>query len=188
MTSSTTKLTAVLVLCAVAPSGALPTANTVPNTPFDQAPLVVVAKLRELRLVEDLRNGESYVPPKLHQEYRLLRFAVRVNQSAVSHPELDRSLDFLLRQRGGVPLNLEFGREYVLFIESAKDVRWIPGTPPSYTIAIPDAGFELGDKTVRALRRGGVLTAYDGHPSEEVLQLIDPQYVDEVWRPTHRKR
>jgi hypothetical protein len=159
-----------------------------PKTPFDQVPLVVVAKLRERRVVEDLRDdGESYVPPKLHQEYRLLRFAVRINKPAASDPNSDRSLAFLLERTPGVPFNLEFGRDYVLFLKRSEDALVGPDSLPLYTVALADVGFELGSKTVRVLRRGGPLTAYDGHPSEEVLRSIDPQYVDQVWRRAHPK-
>jgi hypothetical protein len=172
-----------------APVQAVGQAKARPDTPFNQVPVVVVAKVREQRIVEDLNDHfESSTPPKVHQEYRLIRSAVRANKRGASEPDLTRRLDFILRQTVEVPLHLEFGREYVLFLKLSDKARWGGDVPPSYEVALPDIGFELGDETVRVLRRGEALAAYDGRPSEEVLRLIDPRYVDEVWRPTHRRR
>jgi hypothetical protein len=107
---------------------------------------------------------------------------VRVNERLPSDPDLAERYDFLLRQKPGAALKLEFGKNYILFVKLAKP---IPGLlwrksepdPPPYVIDQPDAGFEIVGKkvdsaTVRVLRRGGPLAPYDGKPLDEVFRLI----------------
>ena len=191
----TLSLAASVALAAVAPAPTpvLLTAQAraaVPKTPFDTAPVVVVAEVLERRIVQDVDGDKGwYDPPRVHTEYLLWCWAVRVNKRAAHDPDLTKGFDLILRPIPGAPVRLAFGREYVLFVKLDRDV-WRPGLPPPprYVFALPDAGFEVGEDTVRVLRAGKSLAPYDGHPSAEVLRLVDPRYADHVGPPIHWKR
>ena len=164
-----------------------------PATPFDIPALIVMGRVFEERTIVAVAEGQQridnvgdpHTPPELERLYRLSLAVLRVNERLPSDPDLAERYDFLLRQRPGAELKLEFGKNYILFVELAKPVRGLQWGKPEadpipYVIALPDAGFEfVGEKvdsaTVRVLRRGGVLTPYDGKPLNDVFRLITGQ-------------
>lgn len=162
-----------------------------PTTPFDRPPLIVLGRVLEQRTIladEGLLFdgiGVDDAPLKLERQYRLTLAVMRVNERLPLDPDLGERYDFLLRQKPGADLKLEFGKNYILFVKFAKPIRGRPWRksdpdPPPYFIALPDAGFEIvaekvDSSTVRGLRRGGVLTPYDGKPVDDMFRLITGQ-------------
>jgi len=161
-----------------------------PTTPFSEPPLIVLGSVREQRIIEVVprlvdRMGTPDKPPAVEKAYRVSLLILRVNERLPTDPDLGGSGDLLLREMPGAPLNLEFGKNYILLIKFAKVIGGQPWRksdpdPPPYVIAVPDGGFEMvGDKvpstTLRVLRHGGVLSQYDGKPLDEVFRLITGQ-------------
>jgi hypothetical protein len=147
------------------------------KTPFDIPPLIVIAHVRDRRTTEERdTENHSFAPPKLHEEYRMsIEDVLRVNERLPSDPDLVDRFDFVLRQTPGARLSLDFAKEYILLIKYAKLrglLPWPKSEAPPYVIALPDGGFEIGRNTVRVLRPGGKLAAYDGRPVDEVIRVI----------------
>jgi len=148
-----------------------------PSAVFAKPGLIVYAKIREVRIVEDRDvDGESWIPPKLHQEFRLdLAAVVRVNERLGSQPDL-ADADFILRVDPGDRLELGFGKIYLLMVDFAPVLPGISWSkkhgPPHYTIGVKDVGFEDDGRRVHVLRLGGELSIYDGKLTSELLESI----------------
>jgi hypothetical protein len=157
-----------------------------PTTPFDSSPLIVVGRVGEQRTIQivdtSLVGGRRPDPPGLERAYLMSLIVLRVNERLPTDPDLGGRAAFLLREEPGAELNLEFKKDYILFIKFAKVIAGLPWRksdpdPPPYVIAVPDAGFEIVGKqvpsaTVRVLRRGAALAPYDGKSLDDAFRLI----------------
>lgn len=149
--------------------------TTVPQSPFERAPLVAVVRVAERWEVEMRDTGvKSLDPPQFwlaaHAE---LVAVVRVNERQPTDPDLSRGR-LVVRQIRSVQesVRFEFGRLYVLLLQPiSKDVIYPPLRldDDTYEFAVPQGGFEVVNNKLQPLMSGGDLDPYTGRDANQVL-------------------
>lgn len=146
-------------------------------TVFHRPSIVLIAQIRERRLIEKRdEHGGSLDPPRAYSAIVGETMAVvRVNERQKGDPDLGQ-LYFVVDQveRGERPLELQFGRLYLLLLNPWPAGRGsaAPGKLDSYVFAVRQGGYEIRQGRLVVLERGGELDEYDGRSVDEVLNIL----------------
>jgi len=154
------------------------------KTAFAKPSVVLLVKFRQRWQIEELSvDLDSLDPPTFFQAGRADVYGiVRVNERRREDPDLARMkivVDQKDRKGHEVP-PFEFGRFYLLLLNAVAKPFYIENTPPqtaydSYTLAVPQGGFEVVNGRLRVLAKGGDLDVYDGRDANEVIRELQPK-------------
>jgi hypothetical protein len=148
-----------------------------PSTPLEDAPLVIVGRVRERRDIEVLPidNGDvggSLMPPASWAAITVWPIhLVRVNEREAGDPDLSRGSAVIEQHDLSRPqIRFEFGRYYLLLLRPA-----LEGPPPiarqfdRYVFSLAQGGFEIRHGRLWPLAAGGPLDAFRGRDANEVI-------------------